>query len=329
MTTPGSMSRRAQRVRVAGIVLAIWSGLATIPLLVLVVFAPLQAVHPILALLACGIPYLPVTVLGLSLGLVWASRRRGVAVGLLVATLVLGSIPWWPTPASAAVLPTAQDLRIVSLNTEFGQADPETVVALASSADLIAFQENTPEFVTSLVARGLGDDFPYRLGTAEYAAYGTMIWSRTPIVLAATGRTQFTSLVVRTTARGIDWTVAALHTVSPLDSSRTWESDAAAAADLLSPYVAEHLVVVGDFNAIDEHVTLRRIRAVGLTDAMTGWSRRTGDGWQASWPSDTGVPPILRIDHALHSASVAAWRPEYVTVPGTDHRAVDATFRPV
>jgi endonuclease/exonuclease/phosphatase (EEP) superfamily protein YafD len=39
------------------------------------------------------------------------------------------------------------------------------------------------------------------------------------------------------------------------------------------------------------------------------------------------VPTLIRIDHALHSASVSAWRPQYVEVAGTDHRAVVATFR--
>jgi endonuclease/exonuclease/phosphatase (EEP) superfamily protein YafD len=67
--------------------------------------------------------------------------------------------------------------------------------------------------------------------------------------------------------------------------------------------------------------------AVGLEDSMDGWSRVAGDGWQLSWPTHSRVPALIRIDHALHSASVAAWRPQYVEVPGTDHRAVVATFR--
>jgi endonuclease/exonuclease/phosphatase (EEP) superfamily protein YafD len=134
-------------------------------------------------------------------------------------------------------------------------------------------------------------------------------------------------LVVRTMVRGTDWTVSTLHAVSPLGGSRVWESDAAAVADLLRPYTSEHLVVVGDFNAIDEHVTMRRIRALGLEDAMAGWPQTSGDGWQASWPTSARVPALIRIDHALHGGSVQAWRPSYVTVDGTDHRAVVVRFR--
>jgi len=155
-----------------------------------------------------------------------------------------------------------------------------------------------------------------------------MMWSRTPLTLVATGQTRYTSLVVHTTVHDTLWTVSTLHAVSPLDGSRAWEQDAVGIANLLRLYVSEHLVVVGDFNAIDEHLTMRRIRDVGLQDSMTGWALTAGDGWQVSWPNDPRVPFLIRIDHALHSASVDAWRPSFVTLSGTDHRAMIATFAP-
>ena len=148
------------------------------------------------------------------------------------------------------------------------------------------------------------------------------------MTVVALGNTRYMSLVVRTSVRGTEWTVATLHAVSPKDGTDVWQTDAAAIADLLRPYVGENLVVVGDFNAIDEHLTMRRIRDVGLQDSMTGWSLAAGDGWQMSWPNDPRVPFLVRIDHALHSASVDAWRPSYVTLAGTDHRALIATFAP-
>jgi endonuclease/exonuclease/phosphatase (EEP) superfamily protein YafD len=154
-----------------------------------------------------------------------------------------------------------------------------------------------------------------------------MIWSRSPIALVATGSTRATSLVMRTSLRGTDWTVSSVHAVSPLDGSRVWEADSAAVADLLRAYTPERLVVVGDFNAIDQHVTMRQIRALGLEDSMDGWPGVAGDGWRQSWPTHPRVPSLIRIDHALHSASVVAWRPQYVEVAGTDHRAILATFR--
>lgn len=324
MATPGGRFARA-----VGVLLLAGFGLVVVPLVVLWAVPSLQAVNRPLVFLACAIGYLPVPLVGLGFGLllVLRGRWRLLAVGALVLTLALGSAPWWRFPTSTTPKPGVDDLRVVSLNAEFGQADQDTVLALAAHADMLAFQENTPEFVQSLVEKGLARDFPYRLGTAVYEAYGTMLWSRTPITLAAEGRTKYTSLVARSIVRGTDWTVATLHAVSPLDGSRVWEEDAKAVADLLRPYTAEHLVVVGDFNAVDAHLTMRRIRAVGLVDAMDGWPQVTGDGWQQSWPTSTRLPALLRIDHALHAPSVDAWRPTYVEVAGTDHRALVAIFR--
>ena len=318
-------------MRAVGLLLVVVSGLLVLLLVALDAFPALQAVgrQPV-AFLASAIPYLPIPLAGLALGLMLrlGGRLRLVGVGLLVVAIVFGSVPWWRLPTAATPRPPATALRVLSLNTEFGQADQAQILHLAQSADVLAFQENTPEFMASLETDGLAADFPYRAGNAEWESYGTMVWSRTPVTVVAVGDTRYMSLVVRTSVRGTAWTVATMHAVSPKDGTDVWQADAAAIADLLRPYVAEHLVVVGDFNAVDEHLTMRRIREVGLQDSMTGWPLTAGDGFQNSWPDDPRVPFLIRIDHALHSASVDAWRPRYVTVSGTDHRALIASFAP-
>jgi endonuclease/exonuclease/phosphatase (EEP) superfamily protein YafD len=317
-------------IHVVGVLLAVGGVLMTLPPLVLLMVPSLQALNRPFAFLTCTIPYvfLPLVMLGVGLVLALPRRGRFMGIGVIVVSLIAASAPWWRFPMSSTPRPTAADLRVFSLNVEFGQADQDAILRFAQTADILAFQENTPEFVQSLEDKGLLHDFPYRLGTAEYESYGTMIWSRTPLTLVATGKTRYTSLVVRTTVHDTVWTVSSLHAVSPKDGSGVWEQDGAAIADLLRPYVGERLVVVGDFNAIDEHLTLRRIRDVGLQDSMTGWALSPGDGWQLSWPSDPRVPILIRIDHALHSASVVGWRPSYVALSGTDHRAIVATFAP-
>jgi endonuclease/exonuclease/phosphatase (EEP) superfamily protein YafD len=329
-TRHNSRSRGHRLLRAIGVLLAVVGGLMTLPPVVLLIVPSLQALNRPLAFLTCTIPYIsiPLVILGLGLFLALPRRRRLVGIGLIAVSLVAASAPWWRFPMASTPHPTVSDLRVFSLNAEFGQADQGAILQLAQSADILAFQENTPEFVQSLEDKGLLNDFPYRLGTAEYESYGTMIWSRTPLTMVANGNTRYTSLVVRTTVHDTAWTVSTLHAVSPKDGSGVWEQDGAAIGDLLRPYVGEHLVVVGDFNAIDEHLTMRRIRDVGLQDSMTGWPLAPGDGFQNSWPNDPRLPLLIRIDHALHSASVDAWRPRYVTISGTDHRALLATFAP-
>ncbi|HET7723551.1 MAG TPA: endonuclease/exonuclease/phosphatase family protein [Propionibacteriaceae bacterium] len=318
-------------LRAVGVALTAVNGLLAVWLVALDAVPTLQPVaRQLLVFLASAIPYTPVPVAGAALGLVlWLDGRvRLIGVGLLTGAVALASAPWWQVPTSSTPRPTADDLRVVSLNTEYGNADIGTVVRLSRSADVLAFQENTPEFVRHLEAAGLLVDFPYRQGTALRESYGTMFWSRTPLTVAAFGATAYTSLVVRTTVRGTPWTVSTLHAASPKDGGRVWARDAETIAGLLRPYVGEHLVVVGDFNAVDEHLTMRRIRDVGLADSMTGWPLAAGDGFQNSWPNDPRLPFLIRIDHALHSANVDAWRPSYTTVAGTDHRALTATFAP-
>lgn len=329
--THAARGRSGRRpLRTVGVLAVILGGFMTLPPVLLLLVPTLQALNRPFAFLTCMIPYVsvPLVVLGLGLFLALPRRRRLVGIGLVVVSLVAASAPWWRFPMAWTPRPTANALRVLSLNVEFGQADQDAVITQAASADILAFQENTPEFVESLEEKGLAKDFPYRAGTAAYESFGTMIWSRTPLTLVAFGATRYTSLVVRTTVRGTVWTVSSLHAVSPKDGSGVWEEDARAIAELERPYVGEHLVVVGDFNAIDEHVTMRQIRDVGLQDSMTGWPLVAGDGFQNSWPHDSRVPLLIRIDHALHSASVDAWRPRYVTVAGTDHRALIATFVP-
>lgn len=296
------------------------------PGVTLLLWPALQATNKVTVVLACTIPYLWIAFVAIGLGLLLALPRLWnlaglglIAVSLVTANaslLTLGEPP----------LPEVGGLRVLSLNTEFGRADQDAILKLAASADILAFQENTPELVESLENSGLNIDFPYRQGSAEYGANGTMIWSRTPLTLAATGQTVFTSLVVRTTVHDTVWTVSAIHAVSPLRGSLVWEHDGKALAELLRPFVGERLVVVGDFNAIDEHLTMRRIRDVGLVDSMSGWSVSSGDGFQNSWAILKMAPPLIRIDHALHSAAVEAWRPIYSKVSGTDHYALLAIF---
>ena len=329
-TRRDSRSAGRRPLRTVGVLVALLGGCMTVPPVALLLVPSIQAMNRPFAFLTCTIPYIsiPLVMLGLGLFLALPRRRRLVGIGLIVVSLVAASAPWWRLPMASTPRPPEDALRVLSLNTEFGQADQSTVLRLAESADILAFQENTPEFVQSLEDENLLHDFPYRVGTEAYESYGTMIWSRTPITLAATGDTRYTSLVALTTVRGTAWTVATLHAVSPKDGSAVWEQDAVAIADLVKPHVGEHLVVVGDFNAIDEHLTLRQIRDVGLQDSMTGWPLVAGDGFQNSWPNDPRVPELIRIDHALHSSTVEAWRPQYVTVAGTDHRALVATFAP-
>jgi endonuclease/exonuclease/phosphatase family metal-dependent hydrolase len=214
----------------------------------------------------------------------------------------------------------------MSANVLFGRADPRQIADLARGVDVVAIQENTPSFDEALRAV-LAVDFPHQLGTSREDASGTMLWSRTPMEHVGSGDTRFTSMVATTTVRGVQWTVANVHPSPPQHGSRQWVGDARKVLDLLGSHLDERLVVVGDFNAVEEHLTMRRLVSAGLRNAMRGRRAPGAAAWQPSWPADrTWVPPLIRIDHALHADSVQAWRPRYTRVRGSDHKALIAVF---
>ena len=291
----------------------------------------LQSTHAVATVVACGIPYLPMPLSGMSAAMVVASRSRGAKVfwsAALLASLAAGAYRAIGAPAAPGPTREDTDLTIVSANVMYGHGDTREILALAQTADVVAVQENTPAFDASLRPL-LALDFPYEVGTSSDDAQGAKMWSRTPLQLVGNGDTDFSSMVVATQVRGVHWTIANVHPVPPQQNgSSRWASDAGKVLELLAGHLAEHLVVVGDFNAIEEHVTMRRLAAVGLRNAMSGWRSPGGRAWQPSWPTDKAfVPPLVRIDHALHSESVDAWRPRYVVVSGSDHKALVVTLR--
>jgi endonuclease/exonuclease/phosphatase family metal-dependent hydrolase len=304
-------------------------GVGIVPVVVLHAVPQLQPASRLAVIAACGIPYLPVPLAVLSAGMATSSEPRGRKMFwsvVLGAALVTAWRRWAPSQGVPGPDLAEADLTVVSANVQYGRGDPRLIVDLAQSADVVAIQECTPGFEASL-ALLLGDDFPYREGASSDDAHGTVTWSRTPLAHARLGDTIFTSVVATTEVRGRRWRLANVHPAPPQRGSRRWESDAQRVLELVRSSLDEHLVVVGDFNAIEEHLTMRRFTNAGLRNAMSGWSAG-GDGWQPTWPTDKAwVPPLIRIDHALHSRSVDAWRPRYVVVPGSDHKALVATFR--
>jgi endonuclease/exonuclease/phosphatase (EEP) superfamily protein YafD len=305
-------------------------GAGALPVAALAVLPRLQAANAVAAVVACGIPYLPLPLSGMSAAMVVASRSRGAKVlwsAALVAALAACAYRTLGTPGSTGPTREEADLTVVSANVLFGRGDTRQIADLARSADVVAVQENSPVFDASLRTL-LGHDFPFEVGTSSDDARSTRLWSRTPLEVVATGDTVSASMVATTEVRGVPWTIANVHPVSPESGSFQWASDAGKVLELLRGHLSEHLVVVGDFNAIEEHVTMRRLAAAGLLNAMSGWRAPGAAAWQPSWPTDKHlVRPLIRIDHALHSDAVDAWRPRYVVVAGSDHKALVATFR--
>lgn len=292
--------------------------------------------HPLLIAASTFIPmlWIPLLVAGVGLMLVLRSWRRLLGAALVVVVGAVAAWPMLPGPARDEVPALEADgsLTVLSANVEYGQADVDALARLAEPrVDVLVIQEFTPDFEEELAAAGLLEQFPHTAGSAQEGAGGTMVLSRTPVELAARAEgTVFDNLVATTTVDGATWHLGAIHTAPPQLGADAWTQDAATVGELTAPpYTEENLLLVGDFNAIEQHHTMRELTADGTLRSLAASGHGRGEGlWEPTWPVNSRVPSFARIDHALAGAGVQGPVPSYIAVPGTDHKAMIVSASP-
>ena len=254
-----------------------------------------------------------------------ARRRAAAAVvtALAVAGLAL-QVSWLvPSFVPDAEPVAGEALVVLTLNVEVGTAadEPAEIARLAGQADVVVLQEVTRQSVADLGRAGLDERFPHRIGEGEAGASGTVVYSRFPLELVAWVPTSLESVIVRAHTPDGPLTIAGVHPMHPMGP---WVADAATVREALRPHLGERLVVAGDFNAVDRHLTMRDLADDGLRDAVDV----AGAGWVCTWPADRAFPPVVGIDHVLVSASMTALEVRPVEVAGTDHAGLLVTVAP-
>lgn len=250
-----------------------------------------------------------------------ARPRRPVAAAVALAGLGCG-LSWFGrylrlpdrTPASA----TGEPITVVSLNVEYGRADPEAVLALTSDADVVVLIEVTPILLGRLAPLGFEQRFPHRIGSGAPNSKGTTIHSRFPLEPIEEIPTRFESKLVRVKHPSGDLLLAGVHPISPMGSVQAWNADAEKLHAALAPRVAQNLLVIGDFNSVDCHHTMRRLAAAGLTDA----AQALGRGPVLTWPTRVLPTRLIAIDHALLGPGLTPLTLRTVRVTDTDHAAL-------
>ena len=110
------------------------------------------------------------------------TRNRAAAAVALVTTAALG-FSVLPRALGSEGTATGTPLRVLTLNTLFGNAEPEAVMDLVRrfKPDVLSAQELTPGLVEELDAAGLKDFLPYRVLEAEWSAGGTGLYAKYPL----------------------------------------------------------------------------------------------------------------------------------------------------
>ncbi|MFP5283538.1 MAG: endonuclease/exonuclease/phosphatase family protein [Actinomycetes bacterium] len=254
------------------------------------------------------------------------ARRRTALVLVATATAVLLALQlYWQAPR---FLPdrrpvTTGPFEVVSLNIKAGGADPDQLLATATSADIVVLVETTPLAAQALESRGWRQRFPYVAGDPLERGSGGAIYSRFPLRdPAPLPPTSFPMWAATAEVPEVGPVrVIAAHPCNPFCGQGRW----AAEHDLLGAAIASSpgdlpLVVAGDFNAVDDHGPLLALRRAGLSSA----NDLAGAGWQPTYPADTGLPPLLPIDHVFVDDQLTALSVGRFSVAGTDHLGLRA-----
>lgn len=254
------------------------------------------------------------------------------AVALLVAGLSATHFHIFPAQWSADSVAESSGpgLTIFSLNAYVGSAEADSVMAAITEAnpDVVVLSEMDSFIRDSYVQAGLAAMYPYSYTVDDVTwLSGQDIWSKTPLTNTRRIPTEtFPVLAAETVIDGQAFDIVGVHMYSPLARRDLWAADHAA----LQKFVQAHnvnseaaLVLAGDFNASRGLPPFDWVRDTGLIDAaeQSSWFFQ-----RTSWPNDPLPVPVLSLDHVLADSRFAVSGTSFVSVAGTDHKAIVATL---
>ncbi|WP_214110566.1 endonuclease/exonuclease/phosphatase family protein [Acrocarpospora catenulata] len=252
----------------------------------------------------------------------WAAAVAGlVAVIALAATVLPRAVPAAQPAADGPVL------RVLTLNLMIGQADTGAVLELVRRLrpDVLSLQELTPGAAARLSEGGLAELLPHQHAQPAWGASGSAVYARFPIeplpeFAPAHGHRMPFGRIEVPGAGPVE--VAAVHPVNPLRQGvPPWRKGL---RSMPGPDPGAIRILVGDFNATQDHAEFRRVLDLGYVDAAAA----TGSGLAPTWPAMWRLlPPVITIDHVLADPRVRVLATGLHTVPGTDHRALLAELR--
>lgn len=255
--------------------------------------------------------------------LVALARRRWWAAGVAALSVLTLAACVLPRQFGHARPGPGPALLVMSANLRIGGADPDAVVALVRDrhVDLLALQEYTPDADRALIAAGLADVLPYRVAYPDEAASGSALYSRFPLRDEGRRVNPYRFLQARATltvpgAQPVH--VESVHPCAPVDPDSADAWFRALAGEPPATPRGDVRLLLGDFNATQDHGVLRRLIATGYRDAAAS----VGRGLTPTWPYDGRPLPRVQLDHVLADRRIAVSSFGTAPLPRSDHRAI-------
>ncbi|HYH76585.1 MAG TPA: endonuclease/exonuclease/phosphatase family protein [Arthrobacter sp.] len=195
----------------------------------------------------------------------------------------------------------------------------------ARNIDVLALPELAPAGLEALEKAQVASDFPYRSLDVDWAGTGSGIFSAFPLeVEERVPDTVFYQSRAVAAIPGVRGGIAltAVHVDSPRPGHTPyWRQELRQLGELqLALPDSRGAILLGDFNASQDHREFRELLATGLTDA----SQAVGKGLAPTWPANSELPLFVAVDHVLVTPGIEVLDFATFAVAGTDHTAVVA-----
>ena len=280
------------------------------------IVATLQALTPLLALLL-------VPVAGIAF---WRGQYLMAAAAVVAGLGALALMaPLVFTRSQPHQSDGTEGLRAGLTNLLYGNERIVEVAAdlAARDLDVIVFNEYTPEHQTVLLASALASGYPYKIDRSEPLAGGIAVWSRQPFTIDEPPSTFDPSLDVTLDTGQGPLRIIAVHPRTPVYDFTEWRDDLRIIGQI--DVIDEvSILLIGDFNATYWNPGFRDLLNTKYVDAHIA----AGRGFSASWPTDSLIPPFVRLDHALTTAGLVSTDVDDFDIPGSDHRGFVVTVVP-
>ena len=283
--------------------------------------------HRYATMVAAFIPYGTLAWVAASIIFVTAAKRWLKLVALATAACLIVQIfwakPYWPRkpPSRAGELTVmtfnlrCNTVKIDDLTAEVRRTQPAIVVLQdVSQEEQAALQRAAwplPHRVSLVTHRDRQGELPPSCRTVVYSA-GPL--SQAPVTMP-----NVRQVTLRAVLPSGPLLIIPVDVANPFQGVEGWSADLAAVQQAVTAQGDQPLIAIGDFNAALEHLPMRRLQQLGLTDAAS----EAGAGWLPTFPA-RGLPPLITIDHVLISHHLTAASVTTFHVGDGDHLGLTA-----